>query len=91
MAIDSSDFRVEAGRHVDLATLPAALKAFYKSHTNYKKQLKKHVKKLSSLQLPHYASDLSRHGRRRPKGGNHRSLMNPGDGRLAMVTFGGRN
>ncbi len=57
MAIDSSDFRVEAGRHVDLATLRTAVKALYKSRTNYKKQLKKHVKKLSSLQQLHYASD----------------------------------
>ena len=57
MAIDSTDFRVEAGRHVDLATLPTAVKALYTSHKNYKKQLKKHVKKLSSLQQLHYASD----------------------------------
>ena len=57
MAIDSTDFRVEAGRHVDLATLPTAVKALYTSHKNYKKQLKKHVKKLSALQQLHYASD----------------------------------
>ena len=57
MAIDSSDFRVAAGRHVDLAALPTAAKAFYKSHKNYKKQLKKHVKKLASLQQLHYASN----------------------------------
>ena len=57
MAIDSSDFRVEAGRHVDLAQLPTSVKPLYNSHKNYKKQLKKHVKKLSSLQQLHYASD----------------------------------
>ncbi len=57
MAIDTSDFRVEAGRHIDLATVPTAVKAFYKSRKNYKQQLKKHVKKLASLQQLHYASD----------------------------------
>ena len=57
MAIDSSDFRVEAGRHVDLAKLPTTVKPLYTSHKSYKKQLKIHVKKLSSLQQLHYASD----------------------------------
>ena len=57
MAIDSTDFRVEAGHHVDLAEVPTTVKALYKSHKNYKKQLKKHVKKLASLQRLHYASD----------------------------------
>ena len=57
MAIDSSDFRVAAGGHVDLTAVPTAVKALYKSHKSYKKQLKKHVKKLSSLQRLHYASD----------------------------------
>jgi hypothetical protein len=70
--IDSIDFRVEEGRYVDLAGVPTAVEALYTSHKNYKKQLKKQVKKLASLQRLHYASDhwallsdLSGHGRRR--------------------------
>ena len=57
MALDSIDFRVEAGHPVDLAEVPTTVKALYTSHKNYKKQLKKHVKKLASLQRLHYASD----------------------------------
>ena len=57
MALNSIDFRVDTRRHVDLAVLPTAVKALYTSHKNYKKQLKKHVKKLSALQQLHYASD----------------------------------
>ena len=57
MALDSIDFRVEAGHPVDLAEVPTTVKALYTSHKNYKKQLKKHVKKLASLQQLHYASD----------------------------------
>ena len=57
VALNSIDFRVDTRRHVDLAVLPTAVKALYTSHKNYKKQLKKHVKKLSALQQLHYASD----------------------------------
>lgn len=57
MAIDSTDFRVEAGHYVDLAGVPTTVQALYKSHKNYKKQLKKQVKKLAALQRLHYASD----------------------------------
>ncbi len=57
MGSESTDFRVECGGTVDLADWPTAVKPLYNSHKNYKKQLKKHVKKLSSLQRLHYASD----------------------------------
>ena len=50
-------FRVESGGHVDLTVRPTTTKPLYTSGKNYKKQLKKHVKKLSSLQRLHYASD----------------------------------
>jgi len=46
VAIDSTDFRVEAGHPVDLAEVPTTVKALYTSRKNYTKQLKKHVKKL---------------------------------------------
>ncbi len=57
MTTHSPDFRVETGRQVDLVDLPTSVKPRYTSHKKYKKQLKKHVKKLSSLQRLHYASD----------------------------------
>ena len=57
MATESTLFRVESGGHVDLTYRPTTAKPLYTSHKNYKKQLKKHVKKLSSLQRLHYASD----------------------------------
>ncbi len=57
MATTSTAVRIESGKHVDLTDLPTAVKPLYKSHTDYKKQLKKQVKKLSSVQRLHYASD----------------------------------
>jgi len=57
MATESTLFRVESGGHVELTDRPTTAKPVYTSHKNYKKQLKKHVKKLSSLQRLHYASD----------------------------------
>jgi PPK2 family polyphosphate:nucleotide phosphotransferase len=56
MTIESTAFRVESGGQVDLGDVPTAVEPRYSSHKNYKKQLKKHVKKLSSLQRLHYAS-----------------------------------
>jgi PPK2 family polyphosphate:nucleotide phosphotransferase len=47
---------VEPGTQLDLMDRPTAVKPLYKSHKSYKKQLRKHVKKLSSLQRLHYAS-----------------------------------
>ena len=57
MASESTVFRVEPGGQIDLTDRPTAVKPLYKSHKNYKKKLKKRVKKLSSLQRLHYASD----------------------------------
>ncbi len=42
---------------MDLTDRPTAAEPRYTSGKDYKKQLKKHVKKLSSLQRLHYASD----------------------------------
>ncbi|UQX12567.1 hypothetical protein [Candidatus Mycobacterium methanotrophicum] len=60
MAIDSSDFRVAAGRHVDLATLPTAVKAFYKSHDDYKRQLIV-LGTLADLKMAHPTTTPERH------------------------------
>ena len=57
MATETTAFRVQSGVAVDLSELPTAVKPGYSSHKNYKKQLHKHVKKLSSLQRLHYASN----------------------------------
>ena len=57
MAIDSTDFRVAARHGVDLSEVPTMVKALYTSDKDYKKQLKRHVKKLASLQQLHYASN----------------------------------
>ncbi len=57
MAIESAVFRVKPGQHVDLTEVPTTVKLLYTSGKNYTKQLTRHVKKLSSLQRLHYASD----------------------------------
>ncbi len=57
MVIDSTDFQVAAGHHVDLGKIPTTVKDLYTSHKDYKKQLKKHVKKLAARQRLHYACD----------------------------------
>lgn len=57
MATESNALRIEPAGHLDLADLPTAVKPVYASHKDYKKQLKKRVKKLSALQRLHYASD----------------------------------
>ena len=57
MATETARFQVEGGGGVDLDDLPTSVKRLYSSHKNYKKQLKKHVKELRSLQRLHYASD----------------------------------
>jgi PPK2 family polyphosphate:nucleotide phosphotransferase len=57
MAPDAAAFRVESERRLELADIPTAVEPLYTSHKDYKKQLKKHVKKLSALQRLHYASD----------------------------------
>lgn len=57
MTIESSTLRIKIGGKVDLAHRPTAVQPVYSSHKDYKKQLKKHVAKLSALQRLHYASD----------------------------------
>ena len=57
MTTETALFRVESGGQVDLTDRPTAVEPLYRSHKNYKKRLKKHVKKLSALQRLHYASD----------------------------------
>jgi PPK2 family polyphosphate:nucleotide phosphotransferase len=57
VTIDSTEFQLTAGHDVDLGDVPTTVKALYESHKDYKKQLKKHVKKLAELQRLHYASD----------------------------------
>lgn len=57
VATPTSAFRIESGGHVDLNDLPTSVRPLYTSHKDYKKQLKKNVKKLSALQRLLYASD----------------------------------
>ena len=57
MKINSEDFRVPAGKDVDLKKWPTLVKPVYKSKKNYKHLLAKHVDELSSLQQLHYASN----------------------------------
>jgi polyphosphate kinase 2 (PPK2 family) len=57
MATESTASRIESGRHVDLGDVPTAVKPLYTSGKDHRKQLRKHVKKLSALQRLHYASD----------------------------------
>ncbi len=56
MVSESAAFRVGPVGHVDLTRIPTTVKPRYTSHKDYKKQLKKDVKKLSALQRLHYAS-----------------------------------
>ena len=56
---ETARFRVEPSGQVDLTDLPTSVNPLYKSHKSYKKQLKKQVKKLSSLQRLHYASECA--------------------------------
>ncbi len=57
MKIDSSEFRVPDGCHVDLGKWPTLVKPVYKSKKRYKKMLEDHVEQLSALQQLHYASN----------------------------------
>ena len=57
MKIDSSDFRVPAGKKVDLKKWPTLVKPVYKSKKKYNKFLEEQVEELSSLQRLHYASN----------------------------------
>ncbi|MCJ7453206.1 MAG: polyphosphate kinase 2 family protein [Steroidobacteraceae bacterium] len=57
MKINCSDFRVPAGKRVNLKKWPTLVKPIYKSKKKYKKLLAEHVDQLSSLQRLHYASN----------------------------------
>jgi PPK2 family polyphosphate:nucleotide phosphotransferase len=57
MKIDSNDFRVREGDHVDLGKWPTDVKPVYKSKKHYKTMLDDHVARLSALQQLHYASN----------------------------------
>ena len=57
MKINSSDFRVPAGKKVNLKKWPTLVKPVYKSKKQYNKLLQEHVEELSALQRLHYASN----------------------------------
>ena len=57
MKIKSKDFRVPAGRTVNLKKWPTRVKPVYKSNQEYKRRLQEQVAQLSRLQRLHYASD----------------------------------
>ena len=57
MKIDSSDFRVPAGKEVNLKKWPTLVKPVYKSKKAYAELLHEHVEALSSLQRLHYAAN----------------------------------
>ena len=57
MKINSGDFRVPAGKNVNLEKWPTLVKPVYKSKKEYAKLLQEQVEELSSLQRLHYASD----------------------------------
>jgi len=56
LKIISKDFRVPAGKKVDLRQWPTEVEPFFKSKEEYKTLLATHVEGLSSLQELHYAS-----------------------------------
>jgi PPK2 family polyphosphate:nucleotide phosphotransferase len=55
MKINAKDFRVQAGKEVNLKECPTTVKPFFSSKKMYHKLLEEHVEKLSSLQHLHYA------------------------------------
>jgi PPK2 family polyphosphate:nucleotide phosphotransferase len=57
MKIKTVEFRVAPGHKVNLRKWPTVVKPHYSSKEEYKDLLESHVKKLSSLQDLHYASD----------------------------------
>src|SRR5512135_2236053 len=57
MKINANDFRVLAGKKVDLKKWPTLVKPAYKSKKAYKKRLEQQVDELSKLQRLHYASN----------------------------------
>lgn len=57
MKTTSEEFRVPAGKNVDLNKWPTRVKPVYKSKKNYHKLLEAQVEELSLLQRLHYASN----------------------------------
>ncbi len=57
MKIASDDYRVVHGKKIKLDELPTIVKPFCESKEQYRDLLEEHVKKLSSLQQLHYASN----------------------------------
>ncbi|MBE0621446.1 MAG: polyphosphate kinase 2 family protein [Burkholderiales bacterium] len=57
MKIKPADFRVPAGKKVDLQKWPTRVKPVYKSKKAYAKLLQQQVEELSALQRLHYASN----------------------------------
>lgn len=57
MKIDANEFRVPAGKKVNLAKWPTHVKPVYKSKRKYSKLLRRQVEELSTLQRLHYASN----------------------------------
>jgi PPK2 family polyphosphate:nucleotide phosphotransferase len=56
MRLDPTEFKVPAGKQVQLKKCPTRVKPCYKSKEHYEKLLQEHVKKLSALQNLLYAS-----------------------------------
>src|SRR3989442_7653542 len=57
MKIDYREFRVPAGKKINLKELPTSVKDFFKAKSDYQVMLEKHTKKLSELQTLLYADD----------------------------------
>jgi PPK2 family polyphosphate:nucleotide phosphotransferase len=57
MIIDLKTYRVPPGKRVDLSKWPTIVNPYCKSKKAYKKLLRQHMEKLSSLQQLHYASN----------------------------------
>jgi len=55
--IDANEFRVPAGKKVNLAKWPTHVEAVYKSKKKCKDLLRQHVEELNELQRLHYASN----------------------------------
>jgi PPK2 family polyphosphate:nucleotide phosphotransferase len=55
--LKAHDFRVPAGKKVDLDRLPTRVKPVYRSKKHYQKLLQEQVEELSALQRLHYASN----------------------------------
>jgi len=55
--LNAKDFRVPAGKKVDLDKWPTLVRPVYKSKKQYKKLLQEQVEALSALQRLHYASN----------------------------------